>query len=924
MRISFNNIPTVKYFNNGTTNPISFAAKNKGDKFVSKKEKLDYDKETGEGLYFEDVLNRSFDDDEELSQLPPEVLQRAKEEVSFEVFMSVFDEKKLIRNFKSTYPNLDIKTFVEKITPGESSRKLVTRVLTDAGVNNVGQLGRAMDIYTQKNVKQTFEKATIDFFEILSVLKNKRDMTSFPEFLLHLKYLSEDKGFENTPAVYENFCGILRGFGLNSLDDFNRKFYYLAPDFNNFEYVSDYYDAVMYIAKTHNQKLELLEPIAKKYPDNKKLNDPEKIYITIPEVVDTLFLQNEGENLGDIEDYIESAVSAKDYNHKAMMNIRSYFNDFESPTDDLRFYRLMHKNNLSVSNFNKLFSKLIISDIKPLPLVDNMNNIVNILTEEDGMNQQIAKDFYLRFADALNVAYNSDETSFDVMSGLIKLIKNCRFKDANDILNFYNQCNQPNKRLKEITSEQLVEMVDLMRFVNEDELKDTKKFKNIRFDKLQTYREQFNQVSGQIDDFLSNNSKNLFLKETTLSIFNKYRNQFAGATSEDITSKLFELDKLNIKNIEEYNQKNIEMERFDRFFPSRKDLVRFIVNNQISFENSAEEQEYKDNCFRILNVLFNPYSPEESFELIKKLSNSRFLLKSKSSLKNIFANSSSSLNITSTITTLLNRKIKNYSAFESFVRKYEVDRTSHDKMVEYLSNMPENVKFSDITSKIDILNEQLANSNFPLTLDVNNITNLSYDDLSICKKQDSTLNINVLNKLVGLNNNINPILTLPKAYSKDNFTNKERVALEIFTDRTDSDNYPKLKSLLYPYEFPENLTSNELRKFSYFVTDSLIDFLSDMSKTKNGKNYNMSLHSKLRIIERFLMDDIKTHSDFQKPEVKQKLNNLLNSIYNQEQLLIKKSGDGERILFNTMFDGKEIETVFEKNGMLITAVEKSH
>ena len=923
MKILFNNIPNINVYNNKVGNPISFAAKNNEDKFVKKRERLDYNHETGEGLFFEDVLNSDFAEDEELSKMDPALLQRAKEEVSFEVFMSVFEDKKLIRSFKSSYPNMDIKSFVDMITPGASSRKVVTRILTDSGVNTVGQLGRAMDLYTQKNVKQTFEKATIDFFEILGDLKNKRDMTSFPEFLLHLKYLAEDKGFEDTPAVYENFCATLRDFGLNNLDDFNKKFYYLAPDFNNFEYVSDYYDAVMYISKTHPQKLALLEPIAEKNKDNKKLNNAEKIYVTVPEVVDTLFLQNEGENLGDIEDYIELAVSSKDLNHKTMMLIAPYFNKFENPNDDLRFYRLMHKNNLSVSNFNKMFAKLIISDVELLPMIDNMNNIVNILTEKDDMNQQVAKDFYLKFSDVLNVAYNSNETSFDVMSNLIKLIKDCRFKNANDLLNFYNQCNQPNKRLKEMTSEQLIDMVDLMRFVNDDEIKDSKKFKNIRFDKLQSYREHFNQTSGQIDDFLANRSKNLFLEETSLSIFNKYRNQIIGASQQDISSKLYELDKLNIKNVQEYNQKNFEMERFDRFFPSRKELVQFIVQNQISFDNSPEEQEYKDNCFRILNTLYNPYRPDDSFELIKKLSNSRFLFRSKSSLKNIFANTSSSLNVSSTIATLLNRKVKNYSAFEAFVQKYETDRNSHDKFIDYLSQMPENVKFSDVAEKLDILNKQLKDSNFPINLDVDNIQNLSFEDLSKCKSSDS-LNLNVLNKLVGFQNDINPVLILPKAFAKDNFTNKERVALEIFTEKIDADNYPKLKQLLYPFEIPEDLSPNDIRKFSYFVTDSLMDFLDNMSKTHDGKNYNMSLHSKLRIIERFLMDDIKSNSDFNKVEIKQKLGDILNSIYNQEQLLVKKSGDGERILFNSEYNGKVIESVFEKNGMLITAVEKSH
>ena len=41
-----------------------------------------------------------------------------------------------------------------------------------------------------------------------------------------------------------------------------------------------------------------------------------------------------------------------------------------------------------------------------------------------------------------------------------------------------------------------------------------------------------------------------------------------------------------------------------------------------------------------------------------------------------------------------------------------------------------------------------------------------------------------------------------------------------------------------------------LKQYSYFVPNSFVDFVNSMSKTSDGRSYNMSLHSKLRIIER--------------------------------------------------------------------------
>ena len=373
-------------------------------------------------------------------------------------------------------------------------------------------------------------------------------------------------------------------------------------------------------------------------------------------------------------------------------------------------------------------------------------------------------------------------------------------------------------------------------------------------DNLRKIRDDFDAVKEPIENFLSNKSKNIFLEDTTLSLFNKYRKEFVGCSEDELTSKLFQIDKLNIKNIEEYNRKTMEMERFETFFPSEKYLTRFIVNNQITFDNTKEEQDYKINCHRVLRSLYDPYNEEESFEKIKKLSNSRFLIKSKNSLPALFSRFSTSENNKRIINTFIDKKVKSYISFEAFVQKYEVDKNSFDKLVTFIGDLPEDVYFADAVQKLDLLNEQIVNSNYPLTLNADNISNLTYEDLKECSSKDKTLNVKTLNKLLGLKNDVSPAIALPKTFYPDSYTDKSKIAKEVFQIRKDADNYPKLLNLFYPYDLPaEEMSYYDLKQYSYFIPNSFVNFVNSMSQTADGRNYNMSLHSKLRIIDRFAL-----------------------------------------------------------------------
>ena len=391
MKILFNNIPYIKTNSVGVTTP-SFCAKNSNkDEFVKSSQASDFDYSD----YYASILNEDFSDSEDLSSLPEEILKRVKEEYVIEGFVDALAQRGVAHGLRMNHPRQPIKEYIDMISANQQVSDLLFDTFSKAGINTAGDLGRVMEVYTNPKVKKHYEKANIDFFEIYGELKNKSDMIAFPDFLLHFKDIAYEKDITDTKQMFDDVCTVFDDLGVRDTDDFCSKFYHLAPAFNDYENMSDCCDALGFIVQTYDQKIALLTPIAEKNKSNNKLNSPQKIYSSIPEVIDTLYEYANGQGLFDIEDYIDLAISNKNFNAKTLSYVDPYFNSFNAPTDDLRFYRLLKNSDLSVNNTNRLFSKIIFSDVEPMNLINNMQNIVGLLAEKDKMNYQLAKDLYI-------------------------------------------------------------------------------------------------------------------------------------------------------------------------------------------------------------------------------------------------------------------------------------------------------------------------------------------------------------------------------------------------------------------------------------------------------------------------------------------------------------------------------------------------
>lgn len=924
MNISFNKIPQIKLNIQNNKTP-SFKSNDLGeDKFVKSSQSTS-GVNTDDVSSVTDLTKNLFDlIDDVASKYTESLLDVIKDDLAVSAFMSVFSDKSRLSFLKQTIPNVPFVNYLDQYELTKGERSACLKYFSEAGVETCQDFARVLETYNMEPVKKVFAKAPITYLKIYSALDNKKDIYDYPELLLTLHDIFSDKKDIPHTDFYNGFPQCLKDIGCHNLDEFKEKFNHLAPEYKDFEEVGECVLALFDHAQTYLKKIELLEPVADNLGLIKNEMSVQNIYATIPDIVDTLFKQNNGENLGDIEEYLTTALARKDLNRTGMTMLKPYFNDFNTPEDKIRFYKFLNDNNITVNKFKKIFSKIIITDVEAMPLIHNRQSIVEALSQKDKMNKTIAEDMYTNFADVLNVAYSAQGSSIDVLSGTFELIKNAKLKNSSDLLNLYNQCNIPHGKAKTISNEEFVDFIDLMTFVDKDVFKDPKKLKKLRLDDLRQTKQEFENVKVKIENFLMNNSQNLFLHQTPFSIFTSYKSDLIGATDEKIEAFLYELDKFNIKDDNENKMKNLQIDRLQGYFPSRKDVLSFVILNEISFDNTKEDEEYRLNCIRVLKNVYKPYAPEESFEIIKKLSDSKFLLNSKNSLNDLANRNLTQNDCIKLINTLLDKNVRTYSLFENFVKDYSVDENSFDKLLEFLTNTPQKVSFADVTSGIRQLQYVLNKSNYPVSVNADNLSNLSYDDLLNCKDANGSIKPEILNKLLGLQKDVNPVLSLPNVHTNKVEHDRFGIALEILSMKNGLEAYPKLTKFFFNVDKVKDLTRNQVKQHSEELPDYFVDFVNTMFKSSNGQNYNIALHAKLRIIERFLMDNIKSQEDFLSANTQKTLETLLHSIYDKEQLLIKSSKEGERILFNSIYQDKVIETVFNKSGMLITAVEKSH
>ncbi len=860
-----------------------------------------------------------------------ETVSYIEQESICDIYMSIV-LKKDIKNLISKNKNIPIQKFHNHIGKIDNyDLQFLTKIMEQANIKTLMNLDIFIKTF-QKN-KETpivFQGQNIEAIKIFGLLSSKDDLAKFPSLLLYL--FNEESNSDNPDYNKLNtYSAFLKHIGIKNIYDFDQKYSYLKPQFNNFENISDTKDAINYLMETYEPKLQMVQNVIDS--NNLKSYSPELIYSKLPDVIDYLYDKNKGKNLGDLPKFIDNAFNFDKLKTQTYKDISKIFNDFNSPKDKIDLLELLQECNISINELNTLNSqRKQIPDLEFFDIIINKQPIIEVIKNNDQLSDSQKNELYKNFNKIFTSVYtrgnNSDDA--DSLNNLINILINFNINNPDKFLNFYNKVNLSNN--KNFTTNQLCEFVDLFDYYNYDDLFEQSKKLNISpRNFLETKKEHFEKYEPEITNFIENGSSDKFIGKTALDIYKQYNYMFdENINIHQILQNIVTQDSAN-QTEDKIRQKEFML--FEQFFDSKHDTVKFLLNNKISFDKSSRSQNHKSACLTILNSLTEKNNLQQSKDKIKKLSDSGFLLRSKNALSKFVDDMQQKGQLKQILNIIINKNVSSVKKLYNFFKSYEEIPNENQNLIHHLSLIPDNMKFNEYIDILNFLSSSLVNAEIPVEINNSNILNININDYrtkdSFNAQKLNNLTCNLLNQ---------PENTNFVNYLENTFTNTTpyyspfQIAKEIVSKINSSEeSYRNLARELHLSKSDLKLDDNTseyiyIQAVQNKLPQEFINFINSnnwLDYNNNGNVPNAGLHARLRIIDRFALNENNSINNLYSQETENKLKQFFDNIYNKLPYNIEGRNKSHRIALKYNIENKIVEIIFNNKGELITAFPQS-
>ena len=806
-------------------------------------------------------------------------------------------------------------------------REFIMTLFKSSGFKNVANLENFSHIYSRN--PKPFTGQAIEAIEIYGILKSKDDLANFGDILVYLfneEYSKEVADYE----VLNRTTAFLKQIGLQNFDKFDEKFGHLKDKFNGFEDISDKADAIVYAQETYADKTRLLDEILKQ-SSSSKVQDAERVYSTINDVVDYFYEQNDGKSLDGLSDVIEYATSSNKFKNLGLKQVAPAFNDFETPEDKVDFYLFLKDCEVSTSDFNVLVGKSIISDLEPLAPLVNKTELTDIISQIKGLKSADSADFYKKFRDVINATYDEQTESTEGVKSLISVIDRFKIKDSNSFLEFYNKANGVKKQ--NITKSEINDFLELFKYIDSPTLIDDARKQNTTAVKLLTQeRDKFQSFEKEIQDYIINDEKSYFAGETPLSIYKKYREVLL-KNPFDIKTVLQNVAVFDLANQKDYAVKVVQIGKFAKFFEDKQSLSKFFVQNNITFDGSDEDNQRIGNCFSIFDSLYDDENKDKSLQRITYFAESGFISKSESRLTELLEKMPDLETKRKVLSLIADKKIPSISQMEKFFKQYRINNTEGEKLISYLESTPDDVDFAENIRILNQVQEQINKLCVPARLTGDNIVSVDVSKFKNATSISTSDIVDILDGIYGASEDRNFLGIM--SISKENNVkevNSFRIAKEIAlrVGKTE-ESYQNIVRLLNIDKESLRLDPNcssyvYIRAIQDCLPKEFIEFVRSNDWIQYDKNGNeipaLGLHARLRTIDRFALNGVNDINELYTQETKEKLTSLLSTVYTKTPTEVRGSSFDKKIIADFNHNGKEIEVVFTQGGKMVTIVPR--
>lgn len=775
--------------------------------------------------------------------------------------------------------------------------------LKNSGIITVGDFRAFLDHISK--LPDALTTNIHDFVDIYPKINDKKDIENFPETLLMSN--AACKYFEEENDINAN-AEFIKKMGYSDEIKFYSAYHSLYADsFDDFSSSADRYIFLKYIQGEYDERFEFFRQITD--PESKKKDkDLRKEYNKQHIVIDYL---SETEGNKWVFDFLKiykplAQINSLSRDAKNTLNSSSFGNIFQIDKY-IKFLKFLNKENITPKEVNCYVCNNFTQDIEIDTILKNKNQIIQKL-KECGASDEKALEFYKNHKNLLNTCFKKDEdfASDNGILSAVDVIKKFNIKDDKAFLAFYNKVT--NKHSNKYPKEDIIDFVSALSFLNDEDIKKCNKNKNL--------------------NVLKEAKKKQALFET---LDENFRNYIAedGTRAFDIYKKTNDTNKTRevIQNLM-YNLSVKEGELFQRllpYFKTPEEAGDFIKNNINSGANGNYD-DFGKYCINVIKTL----STTEADDYVKKLNDSNFIKNSKHEMPRIMELYNSPEDISLFYTTVLDKKINSAKPILDFIENFQDKNGETKNILKHLSSQSE-ITFDEYEKYINHIQNIFEKYNIPVKIDNSNIMNLPIYTKEIFsdefEKKEGSYVTAFANLLVGTYDTpVNFISKFGDIYdAKNPHIGKLRVANEICRYmQKESENYSSLLEKLFPdtdkktmnkyFEKPELLARDLPKEFMDFINN-------DKCFKMDDKPLGMSLHAKMRIIERYITNEGNGFDTLDYEKMSKRISDVCDVIYHSKPFKIAQAA--KENYFKCYFKHEdsptgETKAVFSKNGKLIT------
>lgn len=809
-----------------------------------------------------------------------------------------------------------------------SDGSFVSKAFSDANIKTGLALNNFIRTYCRNpETRKIFKGQDVEALKIYGLLNSKEDLASYSELLLYLYNQEEDSENPDFDKI-NTTLGFLKQIGLNHFSDFEDRYSYLKDRFNNFDSISDKYDAIVYLQQTYDDKIAQIGQIVKEKPKTVSQSE-QKIYSMLYDIIDYLYLKNNGQSLKPLDSVMEIAMQSGKIKSNVWKNIGCNFNDFQKPEDKLDFFLFMEECNLTASDVNCYANKSIISDADILNNMIEADEIIGGIAAAKDIDSVNAKKIYSSLSNLFTAVCNQNDDDAESIKNLLNVIDNYNISSESSMLDFYNRIN--GCKSKSISSDEFCNFIELFRYYDSKTLlQDAKKQNVLPIQLLKNEKAAFDAVKDKIEQVILSDTTGILAGKTPIELYRANKDlivQYPEDTQEIIENStgLYSADNA------EYQEKVQEFQKFTPYFDSHHDLMKFISVNNIKFDNSKDDEEFRNNCLKIFEILYEEDNKEESLEYIKYYSESMFLQRSKKKLSGFLATVPPNCQ-KSVLKLFADKKVPSLNAISKYNKAFFTKSSeSKSNLLQHLELLPDDVEFSEDMENLFRIQHKL--NEFGISLNNDNILRIDPSRYIGVQKFSAGLSAVLVNKIQGGSDDENFVQKLPEAFKEHNVKSSGfRIAKEL-VDKigTTDESYSNIARVLKLDKKSLGLNTDcsdyiYIKRLEEVLPKEFIDFVNSDDWFKYDENSekipNLSLHAKLRAIDRFALCDKDDISSLYSQETKEKLKKVFKAIYCDNIVSLKSRNDSKRIVTNVILGDMNIESVFSQQGELITLIPK--